>query len=134
KKASQEISHWGLIDRVSVHLYDGNPAHIPGDSYDYVFTKSVLVLIPDFDPFLADLAERIKAGGELLSAENLPLGTWLHDSKRFIYNILFKRRLHWVAFERKGVNVHFLRAFDRHFSSVTIYRRLGLVAAIRAIK
>lgn len=133
-KASQEVQRWGLADRVSLFRYNGNPANLPGDSYDFVFTKSVLVLIPDLESFLAELAQKMTVGGELLAVENLPLGILLHDSKRFIYNILFKHRLHWVAFERKGVNAHFLRAFDRHFSSVTIYRRLGLVAAIRAIK
>jgi len=74
KKARAEAPRWGLSDRVSFATYDGNGANIPGADYDYVFTKSVLVVVPDVEGLLHQIRGTLKPGGELLSAENLAGG------------------------------------------------------------
>ena len=51
--ANEEVKKWNLWDKVSIHHYDGDLSCLPAREYDFVFSKSVLVIVPDLRSFLA---------------------------------------------------------------------------------
>ena len=83
EKAWEEVGRWNVDDRVSFMSYDGNPLNIPGEKYDYIFAKSVLVVVPDLKSFLPRLASKLKGNGELIAAENLAGGNCLSLIRRY---------------------------------------------------
>ena len=121
-KAREEAIRWGLSDRVSFCHYDGNPLNIPGNDYDFVFTKSVLVMISSLDKFLLPLSQKIKSGGELMAAENADnrLATQL------------RRRYKDGPFH--GVNKGFISHVESVFYKAEVKSYFSLVTAIRATK
>jgi SAM-dependent methyltransferase len=126
--ARVEAQRWNLERRVSFAAYDGTPRTIPGDRFDYIFTKSVLVTIPNLDRYLPDLAERLSPHGELLAAENLSGGQLL-GAVRHLWTYRHYRtledRLH-------AVDSKFLLNVRTAFNSVDVKTFYGCVAAIRA--
>ena len=127
--AREEVARWNLGDRVQIAACDGDPLHMPGSNYDFAFTKSVLVVVPDVDTFIAGLSQKLKPGAELMFAENLG-GAFL---KMLRFGILHRRD---KAFERSfhGVDQAFLTAVSRQVDMVEYKQYYGLVAAIRARK
>ena len=59
----------GLADRVRFEHRSGDPDDLPRQ-FDVVFTKSVLVIVPDLAATLAGLASALVDGGRLLMVEN----------------------------------------------------------------
>jgi len=68
--ARQEAQKWNLSEVVDFKNYDGDPKNLDENEYDFIFTKSVLVIIPNLDEFLIGLTNALKIKGELISAEN----------------------------------------------------------------
>jgi SAM-dependent methyltransferase len=66
----REAAIWGVQGRVEVMTYQGDPDVLADESFDVVFTKSVLVLIPDLIPYLEKLARKVKPGGKFAFIEN----------------------------------------------------------------
>lgn len=130
EKAWEEADRWHVRDRVQFINYDGNPLNIPGPDYDFVFTKSVLVVVPELDKFLAALSNKLNSGGELIMAENLAGGPLLNLLRRAIIH------RHWHGFEDQfhGVDANFLATVGRTFDIVALRAYYGLVASIRAHK
>ncbi len=75
RKARKEAETWGVGDHTLFVRYDGNLDAIRDESFDLIFTKSVLVVLPDMESFLAKLREKLKPGGRCLFLEN-GLGPW----------------------------------------------------------
>ena len=128
-KAFAEADRWGVRDRVSFTTYDGNPANIPGRDYDFIFTKSVLVVVPNLDTSLRQISTRLKADGELLAAENLTGG-------RLLYIVRWLRNSRYRSGRSRfhGVDDEFLATVKRAFTLVDFKTYHGLVAALRARK
>jgi SAM-dependent methyltransferase len=123
--ARKEVERWNLVDRVTLVNYSGNPADIPGHEYDFIFTKSVLVVIPYLESFVREVSKKMKSGGEFIAAENLKGGHMLR---------LIRYLLHPKWQRQYGVDSHFIDVFNRVFKDVQVRRYWGLVAAIRAQK
>lgn len=120
--ARNEAQMWGLSERVTFQNYDGDPLNIPGQDYDFVFTKSVFVMIPNLETFLPVLLKKMKPGGELLSAENTD-----NSLAHFLRRRYRGRRFH-------GVNKYFLNPLETVFERVEVKNYFSLVTAIRATK
>jgi SAM-dependent methyltransferase len=125
--ARREASRLGVDYRVRFLNYSGNLADLPETDFDFVFTKSVLVMIPSLDSFFASLASVMRPGGELLAAENLAGGRLLHFIRR---NIIHRRARFFEKFH--GVDDAFLSTLGRTFEMVGEKRFYGLVTALRA--
>jgi SAM-dependent methyltransferase len=69
-----EAGLWGVQERVEVMTYEGDPDVVENDTFDVVFTKSVLVLIADLVPFLETLSKKVKPGGKFAFIENVQGG------------------------------------------------------------
>jgi SAM-dependent methyltransferase len=129
ESARQEAADAGVSGRVQFVSYSGKPATLAEGDFDFVFTKSTLVMIPDLKPFLRALAVKMKPGGELLAAENLA-GGWL---MQLIRRLIVHRHRHTSFMQRiHGVNAQFLATFDDAFAIVGRRDFAWLVAGIRA--
>ena len=69
--AEDEASKWDVSERV--HFLYGEDARLdglPDESFDLVFTKSVLVLFADLDGILARVSRTLRRGGKVVFLEN----------------------------------------------------------------
>jgi hypothetical protein len=116
ESAIQLSEELGVADRVNFRLYDGNLHSLEMGNWDFVFTKSVLVLLP-IDEAAPAIRRLLAPGGEYLGCENLALPLGLNKLRRW-YQI--------------GVNKRTLAVMRQHFSRVTVRNRFGLIASIVA--
>src|SRR5205823_324220 len=108
--------------------YRGDPRLLGAGEFDFVFSKSVLVMIADPREFLATLAPVMRRDGELIAAENLAGGrllNWVRRVRAWQRNTSFLNRFH-------GVNADFLATLETSFDVIGQKRIYGLVAALRA--
>ncbi len=68
--ATAEASRRGVADRVRFHVDDGRLSSVYGEQFDVVFTKSVLVVIPDRPEYLHRIRDVLRPGGRLVAIEN----------------------------------------------------------------
>ena len=123
--ARDEAARWGVSERVRFLNYGGDPGTLVDGEFDFVFTKSVLVVIPELGRCLAALAHKMRPGGEFLAAENLAGGAWLNlVRRRVIHSRGFLHRFH-------GVDDAFLMTFQEQFEIIGQRRYFGIIAAIR---
>jgi SAM-dependent methyltransferase len=127
--ARQEAVLAGVTDRVRFRNYSGDPATLPEANFDFVFTKSVLVMISPLQPFIAAVALKLKPDGQLLAAENLA-GGWLVQFLRRVNmhpcrGKLFRDRFH-------AVDAAFLATLTESFTIIEQRTSSWLVAGIRA--
>jgi SAM-dependent methyltransferase len=104
-----------LAERVSFRKYDGNLAGLGDGQWDFVFTKSVLVLLP-IEQAAPDLRRLLKPGGQYLACENCVLPFGLNRLRKHPY----------------GVDQQTLNTLQKHFSNVESKRHYGLVSSIVA--
>ncbi len=83
--ARKEASKWGVAERVQFLEYDGNPSGLPNETYDLVFTKSVLLYVKDLEPFLAKIALKLRPAGRVFFLENTCRGPLDHLLRRLIH-------------------------------------------------
>jgi 2-polyprenyl-3-methyl-5-hydroxy-6-metoxy-1,4-benzoquinol methylase len=67
--AREEATKWNATS-VNFMPYDGNLDLFPDESFDIIFTKSVLVVVPDLKSFLAAVAKKLKPNGKIVFLEN----------------------------------------------------------------
>jgi SAM-dependent methyltransferase len=125
--AREEASRWNVQSRVEFHAYDGNPRNLPGTGYDFVFTKSVLVIVPCLEDYLAEIRRRLAPGGELLMVENARPSRATEFVRRIVH-----RHEHAENTVFRGVDSAFVDEVRKSFPNVRSRRFLGLVVAMRA--
>jgi SAM-dependent methyltransferase len=128
QKARELAGELGLAEQVNFWRYNGNALELPKGKYDFVFTKSVLVVMGTLENSLQGIAQALKHDGEYLAVENLAGGRLLALVRAKIVH----RR--WRNFDKtfKGVNEIALSKFASNFHCVSHRRYWGLVMAIRA--
>lgn len=67
--ANEEAKKWN-INNIKFMTYDGDLNIFPDESFDIIFTKSVLVLIPDLEGFLRQISKKLKPNGKIIFLEN----------------------------------------------------------------
>jgi SAM-dependent methyltransferase len=126
--ARREAERWGVTDRVRFINYNGDPATLPEGDFDFAFTKSVLVMIPTLESFLAGLALAMRPDGELLAVENVAGGPLLNFLRR-----AFIHRGRKNFFDRfRGVDDAFLAKVEQSFEIMEAQSYCRLVTALRA--
>lgn len=68
--AEAETRKWGVSEKVNFIAYDGNLDIFPDETFDLIFTKSVLVLVPRLEDFLRQLETKLKPQGKIVFLEN----------------------------------------------------------------
>jgi 2-polyprenyl-3-methyl-5-hydroxy-6-metoxy-1,4-benzoquinol methylase len=98
-------------------VYSGDVTELPS-GYDFIFTKSVLVVIPDCRRTLEAIASKLRPGGAYLAVENLQGSS------------LMRRLRKWP---NRGLSDSDIDLFDSVFSTVITRRYFNLIVAIRAL-
>jgi SAM-dependent methyltransferase len=128
KSARREAESAGVSERVRFLNYSGDPRSLLEKEFDFVFAKSTLVMIADLLPFLVALPAKLKAGGELLLAENLAGGLLMKMMRRLVH----RRRGKSLLDRIHGVDAAFLATLGSVFEITERQNFSWLVAAIRA--
>lgn len=81
--AREEAIKLNVADRTSFVLGEGDLASVSANTFDIVFSKSVLVLVPDLVRFLEEVKEKLKPGGKIVFLENAKGPWWVHLLRTF---------------------------------------------------
>lgn len=112
--ARAEVEKWGVAGRVRLLSTDGGFARVEGETFDVVFTKSVLWSIPDLGSFIAEIDGHLDSGGKVAFVENSRGGkfvSWLRES------VVHRKGCPWAECYY-GITKDQLRIFPRHFDRV----------------
>jgi ubiquinone/menaquinone biosynthesis C-methylase UbiE len=113
KAAEQEAVKHGVSDRVKFVAYDGDLDMFPDESFDIIFTKSVLVLVPQLDSFLATLNRKLKPGGKVIFIENGYGNIFIYFLRRF-------RHRTWAVSKAKFFKRDDMKSFRESFKIIEI--------------
>ena len=81
--AREEATKLNVADRTSFVLGGGDLASVSANTFDMVFSKSVLVVVPDLVRFLEEVKEKLKPGGKIVFLENAKGPWWVHLLRTF---------------------------------------------------
>lgn len=81
--AQKEATKWNITDRVVFVLSRGDLSIFKDNSFDVVFSKSVLVVVPDLAGFLEEIKAKLKPGGKIVFLENAKGSWWVHLLRAF---------------------------------------------------
>ena len=109
--------------RIRYMNYTGDIESLEPRAYDFVFTKSVLVILGDPANALFGISRRLKPAGCYLAAENLRGGRLTH---------MIRKRLHPRWNNDSGIVTSHFDLFRRNFRNVRSRRYWGAVVAIEA--
>ncbi|KKN11637.1 hypothetical protein LCGC14_1024440, partial [marine sediment metagenome] len=124
--ADTEAAKWQVGDRVRNISADGGLEAIAGETFDAIFTKSVLWCIPDLADFLDQLEVHLAEDGKVAFVENCLGGPCLRWLRR---NIVRRKNF---AYEQSyfGIRPDQFRLFHDRFAEVQIRRHLVVVYTI----
>jgi 2-polyprenyl-3-methyl-5-hydroxy-6-metoxy-1,4-benzoquinol methylase len=135
RAAELEARKWNVENRVQLRHYSGDLSVLPENEYDFVFSKSVLVVVPHLGGFAKSIAGILRPGGSLLAVENLHRGTALRRIRVQAAQLLSTGRFQkdpYAGF--RGVTPAFLKTLGHSFDVVGYRESFRLVAAIEARK
>jgi SAM-dependent methyltransferase len=115
KAAEEEAAKHGVSDRVKFMAYDGNLDVFPDESFDIIFTKSVLVLVPELDAFLITLNRKLKPNGKVIFIENGYGNIFIHLLRKF-------RHRTWDVSTAKFFKLGDMNLLRRSFDVIEIKR------------
>jgi ubiquinone/menaquinone biosynthesis C-methylase UbiE len=69
-RAEAEARKWGVEAQTRFLCYDGDLDIFPDHRFDLLFTKSVLVMVPELEAFLNRASRKLKPGGKIVFLEN----------------------------------------------------------------
>lgn len=81
--AQREATKWNISERVVFVLGGGDLSIFKDNSFDVVFSKSVLVVVPDLARFLEEVRAKLKPGGKIVFLENAKGPWWVHLLRAF---------------------------------------------------
>jgi 2-polyprenyl-3-methyl-5-hydroxy-6-metoxy-1,4-benzoquinol methylase len=132
--ARKEVDKWNLRKKVSIHHYDGDISCLAAREYDFVFSKSVLVVVPDLRSFLAGVARVLRPDGRLLAVENMHRGTVLRELNVRARHLARGCWCRTAYKDFRGVTPKFLDTVRDVFDILRYAESYRLVAAIEAVK
>ena len=118
--ARLEVRKWNLRQQVSLQYDDGNLAQLTANQWDFVFSKSVLVIVPELTEFLNSLATLLRENGRLLAVENMQRGTALRKTRTHALELI--KTGHWASncyAGFRGVTPTFMDTLQKTFDLVT---------------
>ena len=76
--AEQEAKKWDVAERTLFVQGNGGLSGFADNSFDVVFSKSVLVVVPELHEFLLEIRAKLKPDGKIVFLENARGPSWLH--------------------------------------------------------
>ena len=125
-KAAAEVARWNVRDRVRLVKTDGGLEALGNETFDVIFTKSVLWSVEHLEPFLEELDSHLVPGGKAAFLENYRGGPfWMCLRRTFIHRGRFGYERHYF-----GITPVQLDLFRQRFDGVRVHRRLWMVYEI----
>jgi SAM-dependent methyltransferase len=88
----------GVGERATTFLvYDGNLDLFLDGSFDVVFTKSVLVVVPELEHFLAQITRKLRPGGRIVFIENARGNALVHRLRALRHHKWDYRQAHYFT-------------------------------------
>jgi SAM-dependent methyltransferase len=106
-QAVVEAEKWRVSSRVAFQHTDGSLDAVPDASFDVIFTKSVLVVVPELGGFLLGLAAKLRPGGKVVFVENAYGNAILHAARRLRHRRWDYRAAHYFT-EKEIVQVKYV--------------------------
>jgi 2-polyprenyl-3-methyl-5-hydroxy-6-metoxy-1,4-benzoquinol methylase len=124
--AREEADRWNVAERTNFIHVSPDLSELAAEKYDFIFTKSVLIMMGQLDLSLERIASLLKPNGEYLAAENSSGGLLL-----FLY-----RQLMWhtrpAASSFSGLNKQSIEQFHKYFQTVTYRSSWRPVLGVRS--
>jgi ubiquinone/menaquinone biosynthesis C-methylase UbiE len=114
--ARKEATKMDVSERVEFVCGKGNLSIFNDNTFDAVFSKSVLVLVPDLTRFLEEVNAKLKPGGKIIFLENLK-GPW------FIHILRAFRHREWDYTKARYFTPQEIRLVSDIFDEVVVRRR-----------
>lgn len=76
--AVREANKWSVRNRLVFVVGRGDLSLFKDNSFDVIFSKSVLVVVPNLPQFLDEVSTKLKPGGKVVFLENAKGPRWLH--------------------------------------------------------
>jgi SAM-dependent methyltransferase len=83
RTARDEAAKHNVSDRTKFIKYDGDLDLFADESFDIIFTKSVLVVVPELESFLITLGKKLKPDGKIVFIENGYGNIFLHLLRKY---------------------------------------------------
>jgi SAM-dependent methyltransferase len=129
-RAKDEVNKWGVADHVRLVQTKGGFDEISGETFDVIFTKSVLWCIEDLSRFLEQIDVHLADGGKVAFIENFRGGKTLLWLRR----VLKGRGAFDYEHLYRGITPQQLPIFRRYFANVRIRRHRFFVYEIFGYK
>lgn len=123
--AEDESRKWGVAERVTFRAYDGELDRFAENSFDLVFTKSVLVVVPRLEEFLRKIEARLKPGGKVVFLENGRGGRLLHALRALKHRSWYKKARYFTDRELDLVRTVFQVKTVRRTRLPPVYLIMG---------
>jgi len=125
EEARAEAERLGIADRVEFILTDGTLGALAGRRFDLVFTKSLLILVPNLPDFVKGINGLLKPGGRVCFIEN-GYGNFLVNWLRpFIHDWDWHRARYFTGQEIKLLNETFETALVKFRAVPPVYLYCG---------
>ena len=105
-KAAAEVARWNVQDRVRLVKTDGGLEALGNETFDVIFTKSVLWSVEHLEPFLEELDSHLVPGGKVAFLENYRGGRlhfWFR--RNFVHrgDFSWEKNYHGITPEQIGI-------------------------------
>lgn len=114
-RAEIEARNWGVSDSTHFIHYDGNLESLSIGKFSIVFTKSVLVIMPDLDETMRSINDKLLPNGRFVFLENGRGSEWMHMLRRF--------RHRWAYESANYFTNHDIETISRYLSVKTLKKR-----------
>lgn len=124
--AQAEVAKWGVTDQVRLIQTAGGFDEIAGETFNVIFTKSVLWGIEPLGEFLDRIDEHLAEGGRVAFLENWRGGRVLFWVRR---NLIHRSRFDWES-HYVGIHPDQIPLFEERFADLHVRRHRFLVYEI----
>jgi len=129
-RAMREVERWQVGDRVTIRQISGDLAVLRPQTFDLIFTKSVLYWVRELDAMLDSIDALLADGGRVAFVENWRGADWMMALRRR----LLHRRWMKEAADFPGIRASQLPLFAERFERFEHRRYWHLVIAMRGRK
>lgn len=87
---------YGVADKIHPSVMDARRLGLPADSFDFIFTKSVLIMT-DYEPVVKECARVLKPGGKAVFLENMRHHPLIYIARKLF--IRYSRYLNYLSMD-----------------------------------
>lgn len=126
--ARAEAKKWHIQEKTRFILYDGDLDIFQDETFDVVFTKSVLVVVPELKEFLLKVSAKLRPNGKVVFLENAFGNRILHALRYFKHRGWDYKRATYLT-EKKILTIK--RIFDIRIVKKSLWPPIYLICGYK---